>query len=151
MGQPKDGKFRRKLEPGEVVEVPEDMLNDEGENLMDMLWDTGTIDIVPDSVAVTRPLDYENRREALLCSPTFKSRGADDDRLRDKVLAKVDKQLLEQSDSLPDEVESPEDDKPEPEPPPKAAKPKASRKKTTQRVRRGARPKAHEHGAAISP
>jgi len=137
---------RRKLEPGEIVEVPDDMELDDGRNLMQALWDTGTIDIVPDSVAVTRPLDYLNRREAAICSPSFKPHGPDDEKEMKRIRAVVEARLFESSDSPPEPVESPEEDTPEtePEPPPLAA---ASLPAAQKRTRRGARPKAAEHGA----
>lgn len=137
------GPFRRKLEPGEIVEVPDDMEMPDGRLLMDALWETGTIDIVPDSVAVTRPLTYKNRREAMLCSPTFKPNGPDEELERDKAIAAVEQRLLDESSDSPPEAESPEDDTPA-APPPKAAKPNAA---TRRRQRRGAKPQASDHGA----
>ena len=137
---------RRKLEPGEIVEVPDDMELEDGRNLMQALWDTGTIDIVPDTVAVTRPLDYQNRREAHICSPTFKAHGPDDEKEMHRVRAVVEARLFESSESQPEPAESPEEDTPDPDPdpPPLAA---ASLPATQKRTRRGARPKAADHGA----
>jgi hypothetical protein len=136
---------RRKLEPGEIVEIPDDMELEDGRNLMQALWDTGTIDIVPDTVAVTRPLDYTNRRDANICSPSYKPRGNDDIKEMNRVRDAVEARLFESSESLPEPVESPEEDTPEPEPDPPIAA--ASLPATKARTRRGARPKAENHGA----
>lgn len=142
---PSTGPFRRKLEPGEIVEVPDDLLTDDGQNLMDVLWKTGAIDLVPDNVAPTRPLDYANRREAQYCSPNYRNTGPDDERQMNEVRAKVQARLFESSES-PSEDGSPEEDTPAPipDPPPVAAR---SLPATKARTRRGARPKAADHGA----
>ena len=71
--------LRRKLEPGEIVDVPVDMLEGH-DNLFDMLWNTGVVDLVPETEAPTRPLDYRDYREAKLCSPSFKPLSATDER-----------------------------------------------------------------------
>ena len=74
------GPLARKLEPGEVVEIPEG-------DLFDQLWDTGKLELTRDPV--TRPLEYENEREAKLCSPTFTPRGPDEEIMQQKALDKV--------------------------------------------------------------
>lgn len=139
-------KRRRKLEPGEIVDIPNDLIEG-GTNLMQDLWDTGTIDILPDSAIVTRPLDYASIREAKLCSPTYKSTDADDIADRNKALAAVEARLFETSESPPEPFEppdgSPEVDEPEPEPPPLAA----DIPPPTGRVRRRAAAQANQHGA----
>lgn len=138
------GKERRKLEPGEIVEVSDDENMPDGDNLMQALWDTGTIDILPESAIPTRPLDYESRREAKLCSPTYVPNGPDEIAERDKALAKVDARLFnDTSESPPFNGGSPEEDEPEvvaaPLPPP--SKPAGGR------VRRRGVTKAAQHGA----
>jgi len=84
------GHERRKLEPGEVVEIPDDLV-EKGVGIMEVLWGTGHLEITRESV--TRPLDYAGPREAALCSPTFKSTGPSDDADRDTALAAVGKRL----------------------------------------------------------
>ena len=104
--------FRRKLEPGEIVEIPEDETLPDGRNLMEALWSTGCIDICPDTVAVTRPLDYKNRREAMLCAPSFHINGKAEQKEMEEARAAVDARLFEQSESPPEPVESPVPDEP---------------------------------------
>jgi hypothetical protein len=136
---------RRKLEPGEIVEIPDEMHLPDGANLLQGLWDTGLIDIVPDTVAVTRPLDYATRREAHICSPNYKPKGRNDISEMNQIRAVVEARLFESSDSQPEPVESPEKDTPKSKPElPRAA---ASMSAAQKRSRRGARPKAAEHGA----
>lgn len=69
------GPERRKLEPGEVVSIPEDFF-EKDDVLLDALMASGHLELTADEV--TRPLDYADYREARLCSPTFKSRGPDE-------------------------------------------------------------------------
>lgn len=109
---------RRRLEPGEIVEIPDDMVMEDGDNLMEALWATGTIDLVPPNTPATRPLDYENLREAKLCSPTFKVRDPTDQRDMDKARAKVAARLLEQQSAPPPKkkADSPDADAPPPTP-----------------------------------
>jgi hypothetical protein len=57
---------RPKLHPGEVVDMPED------DPILKSILDTGKVELTLDPV--TRPLDYESKREAQLCSPVFKPR-----------------------------------------------------------------------------
>jgi hypothetical protein len=138
------GKERRKLEPGEVVKVPDDESMVDGDNLMQALWDGGMIDILPDTAVPTRPLDYEDRREAKLCSPTYKPNGPDEVIARDKALARVNARLInDTSKSLPFEGGSPEEDVPEvvTAPIPAPVKPPGDR------VRRRGAPQAAQHGA----
>lgn len=110
---------RRKLEPGEIVDIPDDELMLDGDNLMEGLWETGKIDLVPPTEAPTRPLDYASRREAQLCSPTFRPRDPRDELDMKKARAKVAARLLEQFESLPKKkkADSPEDDTPKTAPP----------------------------------
>lgn len=137
------GKERRKLEPGEIVEVPDDENMADGDNLMQALWDTGAIDILPESAVPTRPLDYVNRIEAKLCSPTYKPKGPDEIAAQEKALAKVEARLFnDASNSLPFTGGPPEEDAPEvvaaPLPPP--SKPAGGR------VRRRGVTQADQHG-----
>lgn len=100
------GPERRKLQPGEVVEIEEGPL-------LDILWNTGKLEMTLDPA--TRPLDYEDYREARLCSPTFKSRGPDEDLDRDRARAAVAERLANQSVTQAPEPESPvADEQPEP-------------------------------------
>lgn len=80
------GPKARKLEPGEVVDIPE------GE-LFDQLWETGKLELTRDPV--TRPLEYDNEREAKLCSPTFTPRGPDEEIAAEKARANVEARLHE--------------------------------------------------------
>ena len=80
------GPKARKLEPGEVVDIPEG-------DLFDQLWETGKLELVRDPV--TRPLVYESEREAKLCSPTFKPRGPDEIEAQEKAQAAVAARLNE--------------------------------------------------------
>ena len=83
MGKARPPKFRRKLQPGEVLE-----LHDENDKeLLELLWRTGLVEITLDPA--TRPLDYATYTEARLCSPTFRSRGPDEDADAEKAREKV--------------------------------------------------------------
>ena len=91
---------RRKLHPGEVVEIPE------GE-LFDILWATGKLELTMDPV--TRPLDYASPREAQITSPTYKRRGPHEQAEIDAAHKAVAERL--ESDAQSDETtESPADD-----------------------------------------
>ena len=81
-GNPK----RRKLEPGEVIDIPEGPL-------FEQLWRTGKIELTRDPV--TRPLDYLNEREARLCAPSFTPRGPDEEIERDAALDRLSEQLAQ--------------------------------------------------------
>ena len=65
------GRRRRKLEPGEVIDLPE------GE-LFDAIWATGRVELTMDDV--TRPLEYATEDEAKYCSPSFKPRDPGEER-----------------------------------------------------------------------
>lgn len=74
------GPERRKMHPGEVVDIPDEFeagKYDRGMGLFDLIWATGKVELTHDPV--TRPIDFDNEREAKLTSPTFVSRGPDDD------------------------------------------------------------------------
>jgi len=72
---------RRKLEPGEVLAFAED------DPLFIALNDSPLTELT--MAPATRPLDYPNYRIAKLCSPTFRSRGPDEDIEVDKANALV--------------------------------------------------------------
>lgn len=101
---------RRKLQPGEIIDVPEDfepgMYNDMG--LFDAMWETGKVEMTPD--AATRPIDFLDVREAKLTSPTFKPRGSDEVLQVDKARAAVAARMDELSDARSPAA----DDQPEP-------------------------------------
>jgi len=80
------GPSARKLEPGEVVEIPEGQL-------FEALWSTGKLELTRDPV--TRPLEFANEREARLCSPTFIPRGVDEEIEQQNALDKVSARLSE--------------------------------------------------------
>ena len=72
---------RRKIEPGEVLAFAED------DPLFIALNDLKLTELTMEPA--TRPLDYPNYRIARLCSPTFRSRGPDEDIEVDKANALV--------------------------------------------------------------
>ena len=128
MGEAQDPAFRRKLEPGEVVNVDPDIMIensrlDDPVSLFDMLWETGLVDVLPDSVPVTRPLDYLNYREGTLCSPSFNANSPTDQTEQQQATARVVKRL-----ALEETPEPEPDDEDEPEPPPKAARGRRGRR-----------------------
>ena len=94
------GPKARKLEPGEVVDIPEG-------DLFDAMWDTGKLELTRDPV--TRPLEYDNEREARLCSPTFKPRGPDEVDAQERALKTVSERLaqLEVASEAPTANDSP--------------------------------------------
>ena len=73
------------MQPGEVLEL------DDSSELLQMLWNTGLVEITLDPP--TRPLDYENYNVARMCSPTFRSRGPDEDRDAELAREKVHAEL----------------------------------------------------------
>lgn len=116
------GQERRKLEPGEVLELDEDLLMDDGRSLFHALWETGKIELTPEPA--TRPLDYANVREAKLTSGNFKSRGPDDDAAQAKAVADVRERMLEANmheDEVLPEVPEPIEEAPAVKPPAKPA------------------------------
>ena len=129
MGRPpnykENGKHRRKLEPGEIVDLPYDLEDVSGERILQILFESGKIDVLPPGSAVpTRPLDYENAREAKLCSPTFKPLDEAETREMEKVRVKVDERLQKELSKSQPKADSPDSGKP--------AK-KTSRKKSSSR------------------
>lgn len=115
LGTPEVPNVRRKLEPGEVVEIPDKMTvpNDSRTKLIDLLFNTGKIDLLPDSTPITRPLDYASYREATLCSPSFRPNGESEEREMLRVRAEVEARLDNQSSPVEVETETePADDTP---------------------------------------
>jgi hypothetical protein len=104
------GPERRKLQPGEIIDVPEEFEAGmyTGMGLFDAMWATGKVEMTPD--AATRPIDFDNAREAKLTSPTFKPRGPDEVSQVDKARAAVAARMDEQSDAHSPAA----DDQPEP-------------------------------------
>lgn len=90
----------RKLEPGEVVEIPEGAL-------FEMLWATGKLELTRDPV--TRPLEFTNEREAKLCSPTFTPRGPDEEVEQQRALDKVSARMAETETEVASEAETAND------------------------------------------
>lgn len=129
------GPERRKLHPGEIIEIPE------GE-LFDTLWATGKLELTMDPV--TRPLDFLNAREAAITSPTFKSRGPDEDREIEKAWADIEARMSESSKVQP-QAESPADDSP-PEPTVESGPAEPPAKPRNRRAARRAKAKAAQHG-----
>ena len=88
------GPTRRKLQPGEVVDIPED-LQESGVALLEALLNTKKVEITLDPI--TRPLDYESEQEAKLTAPNYRSRGQLDDanmeRARIAVAERIAKEL----------------------------------------------------------
>jgi hypothetical protein len=93
------GPERRKLQPGEIIDIPEEFEAGmyDGMGLFDAMWSTGKVEMTPD--AATRPIDYLDPREAKLNSPTFKPRGPDEELQVDKARAAVAARMDEQSDA----------------------------------------------------
>lgn len=119
------GPERRKLEPGEVVEIPEDLLMKDGRPLLGALYETDRIELTPEPV--TRPLDFANVREAKLTSTNFKPRSPDEE--REQELAHAAVELRVQDVRVPAPVT-------EPEPAPKQAAPGPTTKKASTRRQR---------------
>ena len=139
---------RRKLQPGEIVDIPMD-LEENGECLFDMIWNTGMVDLVPENQEPTRPLDYRDYREAKLCSPTFKPISQTDEREMLQARERVKQRMFEQQ-SAPPKADSPAD---APSPPKKkAAAKKALAKKpaANRRAARRASREASQHGEAAT-
>lgn len=104
------GDNRRKLQPGEVVDISEDFemnVHAPDKSLLDVLWETGKLEMTIDKP--TRPIDFINYREAQLTSPTFKSRGPDETLQVDQAWAAVHARMAKQSD-VPAEAGSPAND-----------------------------------------
>lgn len=90
MGGPPE---RKKLEPGEIVFIPDDV-EENGENLFDLLWDTDKIEMYPGKP--TRPFEFANVSEAKLCSPEFRPHDESEKVLMHKTREAVRARLLEE-------------------------------------------------------
>ena len=142
------GPERRKLQPGEVIDISEDFLLPDGKPLLEVLWGTGKLEITLDPV--TRPLDYESYREAQLCSPTFKPRDPSEETEMHAARAEVEARLLDEPVSeAPVTADSPADDVLDTEPEPVAEAP-PQRPARNRRAERRAALQAAQRGAAIS-
>ncbi len=137
------GAERRKLEPGEVIDIPEDMMLPDGTTLFDTIWETGKLELTMDPA--TRPIDYENYREGVLCSPRFKPRDASEELEMKKVRDKVMSRLPQYREDLPAGL----DEEPARKPKPREALKKRTRVVNKRLQRRVAR-KATQHGAEIT-
>lgn len=127
MGGPRE---RKKLEPGEIVFIPDDM-EEGGENLFDSLWETDKIEIFPGKP--TRPLEYASVTEAKLCSPVFRPHDPSEREAMHKAREAVRVRVLEEFG----------EDKPKK---PKRAKAKAAVKDTQAANRRSLRRQMLESG-----
>lgn len=138
------GPERRKLQPGEVIDVSEDFLLPDGTALLDLLWKTGKLEMTLDPV--TRPLDYESYREAMLCAPTFKPRdpseAAEMERARELVAARMNETA---SDAI-----SPADDMLDAEPAEVAETVEIPDKPANRRAERRAALQAAQRGKALT-
>lgn len=102
------GLARRKLQPKEVIDIPEDFEAGqyEGKGLFDAMYASGLVEMTPDPV--TRPIDFADAREAKFTSPTFRSRGKDEDIEVEKARAAVAARLAQLPDAQPS-ADSPAD------------------------------------------
>lgn len=121
---------RRKLEPGEIVEIPDDLMANAQEKMFDVLYRTGRVEITMD--APNRPLDFLSEREATLTSSNFKSRGPHEDLEREQALAAVSARMAE-SNSVSVQADSPAEITQSPTPEPEQAKPPTARNRRAQR------------------
>ena len=71
-----NARVRRKLEVGEVVDIPEDERVEGGAQLLQVLNDTGKVELTLDEP--TRPFEFDNSREAKLTSPSFRPKDDDE-------------------------------------------------------------------------
>ncbi len=132
------GPQRRKLVPGEVVEIPEDELLPDGTSLFNCLWATGKLELTMDPV--TRPLDYADYREGRLCAPGFKPRDISEETEMEKVRNKVELRMSGKAEK----AEKPTAARLKKTQP--AGKKKAAAKRVNPRVRRRAATRAALHG-----
>lgn len=102
------GPERRKLVPGEVINIPEDLRLSDGRILLDTLWETGKLELTRDPV--TRPIDYQNYREGRLCAPNFKPRDMAEEKEMERVRAEVAARLANIESKVPKDSVSPTDD-----------------------------------------
>src|SRR5210317_134465 len=92
---------RRKLHPGEVVEMPEG-------DLLTGIMATGRVEMTLD--AANRPLDFASEREAKITAPTFRPRdeleAAEVEKAREAVASR-----MAESSEAPPMVDSPAEDR----------------------------------------
>lgn len=86
-------KCRRKLEPGEIVQIPTALEDSDGNNIVDAVMATERVEITRDKP--TRPLDYADEHEARYCSPNYRWRDPSDRLAMDKARAAVAERLLQ--------------------------------------------------------
>lgn len=113
---------RRKLFPGEVLDIPEDFEAGMygGKSLFAALWDTGKLEMTPEPA--TRPLEYASEREAQITAPTFK--------MQPHEAAEVERAFAAVAERLKATgTPEPETEMPEPE----AKLPRSTEKKTASR------------------
>jgi len=123
------GAERRKLEPGEVVEIDDNLAFPDGTNVLDGVLAGDRAELTRD--VATRPLDYVDAREAKLCSPTFRPRGPDEEIEMQRARAAVAARM-ESTSKAPPMADSPAEDK----------KPAVKAKKSTPKVKAKAKVEA---------
>ncbi len=133
------GPERRKLEPGEVVEISEDEMTEDGRSLLEIAFGTQKVEITLDEP--TRPLDYRDYREATLCRPLFKPRDSSEERDMLEARARVQARLQQQA--VDEEVTAGLDEQPARKPVTRAHKQKSP---ANPRVRRRAAIQATANG-----
>lgn len=101
------GPERRKLEPGEVIDL------EEGE-LFDLVWATGKVELTVEPV--TRPVDFEDEIEARYTSPTFKARSDEEEEKRIEYVEQMMDRLYADANIREDEPEPVGTAEPPPEP-----------------------------------
>ena len=145
------GPERRKLQPGEVIDIPEDYLLPDGRQLLDVLWETGKLEMTLDPA--TRPLDYETYREGILCAPNFKPRDPSEATEMERAHASVKERMQAETVSEAPVLDSPADDQLDTEPaipePPVVADP-PPRTASNRRAERRAALQAAQRGAEIT-
>lgn len=105
---PSSNRLRRKLEPGERVDIPEDAVFDESDqrNILETVWETGLIEIAPDKAKPTRPLDYESEQEATYNAPSFRPMDESErilmEKSREEVANRLENQSVKRSDARED-------------------------------------------------
>jgi uncharacterized Zn finger protein (UPF0148 family) len=141
------GPERRKLEPGEVIDIAEDFLLPDGQALLEVLWQTGKLEMTLD--APTRPLDYASYREGKLCSPTCKPRDVSETAEMEKARAAVAVRILKTESDAPLPADSPAEDVPDSEPMTAAVDIPSHTTAKNRRAERRAALKAAQRGAEI--
>lgn len=94
------GPLAPKLEPGEVVHIPEG-------KMFETLWETGKLEL--SLKPVTRPLKYADVHEAMYCSPSYRPRDASDELVMARTRAAVAERLAK--------TRAPKKEPPQEEPP----------------------------------